>query len=213
MVERTRVLQLIDGFATEEQSGGAALFAIQLARHLDREQFDAFVCGLWRYNTASERRWLDQLRDEGIGTAVLVDQPGPLGRSMLRAAGLLQVLLGRLRPQIVNSHFERGDLLALWSRVADPSHPRIVRTMHTDVQWQKRPWLGRLLNPALALRRGGRDLGRDSTGDGPTGGRTTAWSPRAPVVQRHQQHAARSGVGTTRRVGHTSAAGGHHRST
>src|SRR6188472_3743763 len=56
------VLQLVDGFATEERSGGASLFGIQLARHLDRGLFAPHICGLWRYNTASEQRWLAQLR-------------------------------------------------------------------------------------------------------------------------------------------------------
>lgn len=144
--QRIPVLQLVDGFATEEHPGGAALFGIQFARHLDRGLFAPHICGLWRYNTASEQRWLAQLRSEDIGTTILVDEPGPLSSSLLRAAMLLQLLLNRMQPRIINSHFERGDLLGLWSKVVHPSHPRIVRTMHADQQWQKRPWLGRVLN-------------------------------------------------------------------
>lgn len=146
--QRIPVLQLVDGFATEEHPGGAALFGIQLARHLDRGLFAPHICGLWRYNTASEQRWLAQLRSEGIGTTILVEEPGPLISSLLRAAVLLQQLINRTQTRIINSHFERGDLLGLWSKVVYPSHPRIVRTMHTDQQWQRRPWLGRVLNLA-----------------------------------------------------------------
>ncbi len=67
---------------------------------------------------------------------------------MLRAAALLHQLLERVRPLVINSHFERGDLLGLWSKLRSPLHPQIVRTMHTDQQWQTRPWLGRMLNLA-----------------------------------------------------------------
>lgn len=145
---RIPIIQLIDGFATEERSGGASQFGIQLARHLDRDRYAPFVCGLWRYDTASERRWREQLREEGIVTAILVEAPGPVGAGMLRAAALLCRLIDRVRPRVVNSHFERGDLLALFAKLAHPAHPRIVRTMHTDQQWQTRPWLGELLNLA-----------------------------------------------------------------
>lgn len=142
------VLQLIDGFATEEQSGGAAQFGIQLARHLDRTRYQSFVCGLWRYNTPSERRWREQLRDEGIETSILVEQPSSLVLDLMRAAALLSLLVARVQPRVINSHFERGDVLSLWCKLVHPNRPPIVRTMHADQQWQNRPWLGRLLNLA-----------------------------------------------------------------
>ncbi len=144
--QRIPVLQLVDGFATEETSGGASQFGIQLALHLDRERYAPFVCGLWRYNTPSEQRWREQLEAEGIGTAILIEQPIRLATDLLRAAGLLSLLIDRIQPLVINSHFERGDLLCLWSKLTHSSRPRIVRTMHTDQQWQRRPWLGHLLN-------------------------------------------------------------------
>lgn len=147
MIERRiPVLQLIDGFATEEHSGGAGLFGIQLARHLDRERYAPFVCGLWRYGTPSERRWRERLEAEGIGTTILVEQPTRLVPNLLRAAALLERFIDRIQPQVINSHFERGDLLCLWSKLFTRSHPRIVRTMHADQQWQKRPWMGHVVN-------------------------------------------------------------------
>ncbi len=142
------IMQLIDGFATEEQSGGAALFGIQLARHLDRNRYAPFVCGLWRYDTPSERRWREQLHAEGIGTTILIDQHTHIAKDMLRAAGLLWDVVNRIRPRIMNSHFERGDMLGLLHKLTHPSHPHIVRTMHADQQWQTRPWLGAVLNLA-----------------------------------------------------------------
>ncbi len=140
------VAQLVDGFATEEHSGGAALFAIQLARRLPRERWAPRVVGLWRYGTRSERRWLELLRDEGITTAVLVDAPRGLGLDLVRASALLESFTGAGGTALINSHFERGDLLALSARLRRPHGLRIVRTQHTEQQWQTRPWLGRLLN-------------------------------------------------------------------
>lgn len=140
------VIQLVDGFATEEHPGGAAQFAIQLARQLDRARFAPHVVGLWRYDTPSERRWLATLASEGIPTSILVEQRKRLSADLLRAATHLRMVIDRTGAQIINSHFERGDLLALAAKLTTPQALRIVRTQHTDQQWQQRPWLGALLN-------------------------------------------------------------------
>ena len=146
MDRRIPVIQLIDGFATDEQSGGAAQFGIQLARHLDRARYRSLVCGLWGYGTAAERRWRTQLHDEGVETTILIEQPCQLERDLIQAAALLYQVIDRRRPRLINSHFERGDLLGLCARLVHPTQLHIVRTMHTDQQWQKRVWLGKLLN-------------------------------------------------------------------
>lgn len=145
---RIPIIQLVDGFATEEHSGGAAQFGIQLARHLDPQQFAVHVVGLWRYNTPSEQRWLKQLCNEGIGTSILIEQPKRLALDLPRAALFLNHIIKRNHTQILNSHFERGDLLALASKSLQLGQLKIVRTMHTEQQWQKRPWMGQLLNLA-----------------------------------------------------------------
>ncbi len=139
------VLQLIDGFATEF-SGGAAQFGIQIARHLDKKRFQSHICGLWGYSTLSEQQWREQLHNEGIQTTILIEHAGQLESDMLRALAYLQKIIGYIQPDIINSHFERGDLLGVISKVFHPLHPRMVRTVHTEQQWQRRPWLGRLLN-------------------------------------------------------------------
>lgn len=140
------VIELIDGFATEEQSGGAGQFGIQLARHLDRTVFQPIVVGLWRYGTPSERRWMRQLREEGIEALTLIEEPSRLSTDMLRADFYLRQIVTRTQAQVVNSHFERGDMLGITLQALHPRHPRIVRTQHADEQWQKRPWLGVAMN-------------------------------------------------------------------
>lgn len=145
------ILQLVDGFATDDQSGGAALFGIQLARHLSRRRFSSLICGLWRYGHASETRWIEQLTSEGIKTIFLIEQPTNLKYDLLRAGGLLYDLITTTRPAIINTHFERGDLLALLMKIVHPHSPLLVRTMHTEQQWQKRPWLGKAMNVIYPL--------------------------------------------------------------
>lgn len=145
---RIPVIQLVDGFATEEHAGGAAQFGIQLARHLDPQQYAAHVVALWRYNTPSEHRWIQQLHREGIGTSILIEEPKRLSIDLARAALFLQQIIKRQGTQIINSHFERGDLLGLASKTLQCGKIGIVRTMHADQQWQNRPWMGQLMNLA-----------------------------------------------------------------
>lgn len=144
--ERIPVIQLIDGFATEEHPGGAAQFGIRLAQHLDRTRYTPFVCGLWKYGTPSERRWRERLADQDIGTTILIENRTVLMKDMVRAALRLRGLIEATQAKVINSHFERGDVLALVSKVAGRPRLKIVRTMHADEQWQRRPWLGQLLN-------------------------------------------------------------------
>jgi glycosyltransferase involved in cell wall biosynthesis len=149
--QRIPILQLINGFAVEDGAGGVALFGMQLARALDHSRYRVHVCALWGYSSEAEQRWRTQLHREGIETTLLIDRPTSLGRDMLRALARLMQVVARVRPHIINSHFERGDLLALLVRLATYWQfrrfpPRLVRTMHTEQQWQTRPWLGVMLN-------------------------------------------------------------------
>jgi glycosyltransferase involved in cell wall biosynthesis len=143
-------MQLINGFAVEDGAGGVALFSMQLARELKRLGYHVHVCALWGYGTPAEACWRALLHAEGIATTVLVENSTQIGRDLLRAAAWLQQVVARVKPQIINSHFERGDLLALVVKLGylrrGEGGPYLVRTMHTDQQWQTRPWLGSLLN-------------------------------------------------------------------
>lgn len=156
------VIQLIDGFAVAEQSGGAALFALNLARHLNDACFPApsspstnhepslrfrpIVCGLWRHNTPSEDGWRAKIEAVGIPTAILIENRGNLEADMIRALHRLNRLVAQQNVQLINSHFERCDLLALACKVQHGGRPKIVRTVHAERQWLSRPWLGNLLN-------------------------------------------------------------------
>jgi len=148
------VIQLIDGFAIEEQSGGAALFALNLARFLADAKLAAgsatiyrpIVCGLWRHGAPSEARWRGQIEAAGIETAILIETRGNLEADMVRALGRLNQLVQRRGVVLINSHFERCDLLALASKAYHGGRVKIVRTVHAERQWLSRPWLGTLVD-------------------------------------------------------------------
>jgi len=156
------VIQLIDGFAVAEQSGGAALFALNLARFLAAAkfslpptsatarptpiQFRPIVCGLWRHHAPSEDQWRAQIEDAGIQTEILIEARGNLEADMVRALRRLNHVVEREAVQLINSHFERCDLLALACKARQRGQLHIVRTVHAERQWLSRPWLGTLVN-------------------------------------------------------------------
>lgn len=59
-----RVLQLVAGVAIGDQVGGAEYFGLQLARHLDRREFEPAIFAMWRYNSPAEQQWLETLHRE-----------------------------------------------------------------------------------------------------------------------------------------------------
>ncbi len=146
-MHRARVLQLVTGLATDGPAGGAELFASRLAEHLDSAAFEVGVCGLWRYGTPGEAEWLARLRAAGRRGELLAVPTGRAVADMRGALRALWPLLAEFKPSVINSHGEQADLLACLARLFHPLRPRVVRTMHTDQQWQARPWLGRLLLP------------------------------------------------------------------
>ena len=147
MSKKIHVIQLVDGFATSEASGGAALFGIRLARMLNKENITPMVCGLWHYNTDSEHNWLYQLQAEEVQVYRLIRERKQLSFDLIRAAGYLQAVINDDEPIIINTHFERGDLLALTLKTLLPKKKiAIIRTVHQDNHWLKRPWMGQVMN-------------------------------------------------------------------
>jgi glycosyltransferase involved in cell wall biosynthesis len=139
-----RVLEIIAGFAIEGPLGGIERFGIELARSLDGSQVEPIVCGLWRYHTSYEDLWLARLAEEGIRAFVAadLDQAHPY-RSFVRSwRGSLRELEGK-GVDLIHSHCQFGDVLALL--LARPLGAKaLVRTVHNEREWPKRP-LRRLL--------------------------------------------------------------------
>ena len=139
---RIRVMQLVTGVAVGAEVGGAELFGIQLARYLDKTAFEPMVCGLWSYDSPREKEWLERLAQEGIRVRLLAAPTGRLLPDVRQALDQFWREVGDFKPQVINSHAERCDVFNLLAHGLHPVRPRAVRTMHTDQQWQKRPWAG-----------------------------------------------------------------------
>lgn len=145
MTQRIRVLELVTGLAIGDAVGGAELFGVQLARHLDANEFDVAVVGLWRYGSQSELRWVERLRAEGLEAHLLGDPNSRLCHEFPRLVRGLRSVVDRSRPHVIHSHAERADVLNLIIHFLHSVHPVAIRTMHTDQQWQRSPWLGAVL--------------------------------------------------------------------
>jgi glycosyltransferase involved in cell wall biosynthesis len=139
--DRIRVLHLIYGFDLGHYGGGAERFALALAQRLDPSRFEVAVCGLWGLGTADESGHMEALERSGIATAVFSDwdEANP-ALSFVRSFQALGRFLKRQRTQIVHSHSQFGDVLALPYRAMSPGL-KIVRTPHDghSKEWRRRP--------------------------------------------------------------------------
>jgi glycosyltransferase involved in cell wall biosynthesis len=148
-MRRIRVVQLVAGIAIGDQSGGAEQIGIHLARYLDQETFESVVFAMRGYGSATEKQWLAKLTSGGIPVYGLTTSKGFSLQDLNRSLRDLWSFVDAFRPDIINSHSERGDALNALLRLLHPVHPRAVRTMHTDQQWQTRPITGTILTQGL----------------------------------------------------------------
>lgn len=142
---RIRVIQLISGIAVGDQSGGAEQIGIHLARLLDKNVFESFVFAMRGYGSPAEKQWFARLTQEGIPVYGLEPMTGSSRRDLSRALRFLWRVVEQVRPHVISSHSERGDVINAWLKWFHPVHPRAVRVMHTDQQWQTHPRIGSIL--------------------------------------------------------------------
>ncbi|MFN2189497.1 MAG: glycosyltransferase, partial [Candidatus Promineifilaceae bacterium] len=148
-MEKVRVLQLINGVAIGEHSGGAESHALEVARLLDRSEYEPAVFAAWGYGSPSERFWLDLLASEGIRVEGLVPKKTTLRRDFVQVSRELWSMIGDFRPHIIHSHSERYDSLNTLMRIVHPARPKAVRTIQIDKQWQTHPHIGAVINSKL----------------------------------------------------------------
>lgn len=145
MPERIRVVEIINGFGIEGIGGGAERFAIALSQNLDPRRFEVIICGLWNRGTIFEQERLQQLNASGIEAFAAADwdENKPF-RSFWRAFKGMQAILSHKPVQILHSHSQFGDVVALLFKLS--KSPVILRTVHHGyhLEWSKRP-LRRLL--------------------------------------------------------------------
>lgn len=137
-----RVLILVSSFAIEGPLGGVARFVVELSRALDRRRVMPILGALWDYHTEADQRWLHRLHDEGFQAFVGAgwDERAPYHSCVEALRGLWRQAP---RPvDIIHSHGEFNDLAALALR--RPLRARaVVRTVHNEFEWAKRPIFGK----------------------------------------------------------------------
>jgi len=147
-VSRIRVLQIVPGIAIGDQSGGAELYALQINRLLTKKDFNPAMFVMTHFGSPSEDAWRSKLTAEGITVGGFVQPNTSLTIFLGNVFHNLWQFTSRFRPQIINSHTERGDLLNNLIHLFHPIHPKSVRTVHIDKQWVTHPKMGAILNQA-----------------------------------------------------------------
>jgi glycosyltransferase involved in cell wall biosynthesis len=139
-----RVLELVSGIAIEEASGGVARFVTELVQAMDRRRICPFVVAIWDYKTPYEQPRAAQLSAAGVPTilASTFDDKRAYWSCVTGLASLRHVLPPQ-RIDIVHSHGELSDLAAIMVRHQVAAR-RLVRTVHSEREWGKRPLWGKL---------------------------------------------------------------------
>lgn len=140
-MQRIRAVQLVAGLAIGDQSGGAEYFGIQLARHLDKNQFESVIFGMWQYASPTEKKWLATLESENLQVWGLTRATRFPIFDLRDIFSRLWSLANTFRPHVINSHSQRGDLLCILLHLLHPSHPHAIRTVHIDQPWLNRSYM------------------------------------------------------------------------
>ncbi len=137
------VLELVSGLAIEATSGGVARFVTELVQAIDRSRVQPLVAALWDYNTPYDRPRAAQLCAAGIPT--LLGSDWNEHRAYRSCVTSFRRLWGELPRgvDIIHSHGEFSDLAAvgLQRRLGATC---LVRTVHNEIEWSKRPGWGKL---------------------------------------------------------------------
>jgi glycosyltransferase involved in cell wall biosynthesis len=145
-IESLNILLLSWGFDPERQ-GGIARFCIQLAHSLRNHGANVEMWGLIGQETEREKLEQRLLEERGIRTHVL-----PTGRneleSMFRAIISTVRRVRRQDDLYVSLHGALADLCGLF--IKSMSHSTVIRTVHSEREWYKRPRLGRGVDNASA---------------------------------------------------------------
>lgn len=149
--DRLRVVQLVAGLDIGSRDGGAEYFGVQLARFLNKQEFEPVVFIMWYNGSDTERKWLNTLLDEGVQVAGL-SKPGrsPVCE-LLSIYKIMRAFVDEFEPDVIHSHSQRGDLIALAAKWLRPCYPRVkvIRTVHIDQPWLNRPWADFVFNKML----------------------------------------------------------------
>jgi glycosyltransferase involved in cell wall biosynthesis len=140
-----RLFIIISSFAVEGPEGGIERFGVELARRLDRSQFDITLCGLWRYDLDHETRWMRRLSDAGIQVVTTAPWTGVRRHDAQVSLRFLRDYFKGHQADIVNSHTHFAHLATVLTRRRSGAKATL-RTVHNEREWYRQPRLGAILN-------------------------------------------------------------------
>lgn len=142
--DKITVMLLASGLAVEGPLGGIARHVIELAITM-REQgtVEPCVAALWDYETGFENKWLKVLWNHSIPAVIGArwDAPRPYFSCVKALKGIHNSDLPNV--DIIHSHGEFSDLAAIVLRQRFQAQ-KLVRTVHNEIEWAKRPLLGKI---------------------------------------------------------------------
>lgn len=142
-MSRIRVLHLISGFLIEKIAGGVTRYVVELARCLQGDDIALRVGGLWEYGTQYEEPRRADLIARGI-PAVVAAEWNEKSAYWSCIEAWMKFPVAQVGPvDIVHSHGEFSDLLAILLRRRLKAK-YLVRTIHNEIEWAKRPLYGKL---------------------------------------------------------------------
>jgi len=147
---RKKILIIISSFAIEGPQGGVERFVIELATHLDLTRLDLTICGLWYHGLEYEHHWMNYLSQRGIKVLTTTNWTGSTMHDAVASCQFLTKYLQNQPPfEVINSHAAFPDVVALLM-YAQGKTQCLLRTVHNEREWARRPMPQLLLNQFLA---------------------------------------------------------------
>ena len=132
------VLYMLSGLAIEGPLGGPERLTAALVQALDPRVIKPVVCGLWDYGTPYDQKWVKLLRNQGIETFLAApwQEHRPLQAFFNAYQQVKKTPLPRV--DIIHSQSQFGDVMALLLKRSLGARC-LVRSVHEEVEWIKRP--------------------------------------------------------------------------
>lgn len=138
-----RLLTVASGLTIVGPVGGIARFTIDLSSAFERAVVAPALIGLWDYHTPYEQVAMSRLEQAGIAAWIAApwDEQSPYASCVHAVQALRRLDFGTI--DIIHSHGEFSDLAALWLRQRIGAR-FVVRTVHNEREWAKRPLYGKV---------------------------------------------------------------------
>lgn len=133
------VFQIVNNISIDNFGGGAEMFALRLAEKLSEDQ-ESHVIAVWHYGTEKEKQIKESL-NEKVKFHFLFDALPRKEMNFFTLHRKLHRIFALFPPSIVNSHSALPDVINIFIKVFINHKVKVVRTMHTDINWMSESFL------------------------------------------------------------------------